>query len=129
MGWNKALPLRSMEIKTLQESTNQGVDLAAVKPSGGDSILEDRSWSIRLKCGLGIFIIVILTFGYMWVMEKRGKKMQRVEILFGLNTLVLSIPCHVFRHVLVSTCTLLVTGIGMVIWYSSRLKSTAAIHA
>jgi len=103
--------------------------MGVVKTIGGDSILDDRSWSIRLKCGLGIFIIVILTFGYMRVMEQRGKKMQRVEMVFGLNTLVLLILCHVFHHVLVGTCTLLAAVIGMVTWYSSRLKSTAAIHA
>lgn len=121
--------MRSMEIKTLQEWTNLGVDSGVAKTIGGDSILDDRSWSIRLKCGLGIFIIVILTFGYMRVMEKRWKKMQRVEMVFGLNPLVLFRPCHVFHHVLVGTCTLLVAVIGMVTWYSSRLKSTAAIHA
>ena len=67
--WNKALPLRSMEIKTLQESTNQGVHMGAVIPSGGDSILDDQSWSRRLKYGLEILydhimIILGLKFRY-----------------------------------------------------------------
>jgi hypothetical protein len=69
--WNKALPLRWMEIKTLQDSTNQRVDWGVVNPSGGDSILDDQSWSRRLKYGLEIFsghiiFLIGLKFRYWW---------------------------------------------------------------
>ena len=48
--------------------------MGAVKPSGGDSILDDQSWSRRLKYGLEIFndhimIILGLKFRYWWAIK------------------------------------------------------------
>ena len=129
MRWNKAPHLHLMEVRTLQESINQGVEWGQVKPSGGDSILDDPSWSAASKCGLEIFSMQPLTFMYLWVMEKPQKKIQGVDPIFGFKIVRLLQPYNVLQRFLVDTCTSLVQVTGTAIWYSSRFKSRDVTYA
>ena len=121
-----------MEIKTLLDSIKQGVHMGVVKPSGGDSILDDQSWSRRSNYGLEILcdhimILIGLKLRYWWAIKKLMLELARKTIhgveVYRFKVQLLLRPYHALQQrFLVDTCTLLVLGVSILILYWSRLK-------